>query len=166
MIEDIKRLEVIVDREIALYNDILDYERKKIGVIVDNHLQDLDLYCTYQTKLLQKVKEFAAQRSECIDALAKRHFPHLIGTMTLKDIVQRVPLAYTFSLAEKRLELNAIIYRLRGMNRLVPSLLEQGMEIFRNTKDMLSKSKKIGYNNKGIEEVFRGKLSMLVNKHA
>ncbi|MEK6796727.1 MAG: flagellar export chaperone FlgN [Spirochaetota bacterium] len=166
VLDDIRKLEVVIEHEITVYGEILNYEHKKVAVILNNKLQDMDLLCNYQTSLMGKARELAAMKAKIVESIAAERFPHLLGKVSVSDVINRIPIANTVTLAAKRLELNALIYRLRGMNKVLPRLLEQGLSIFRNTRDMLRKSKKIGYNNKGVEEVFRGRLTSLVSRHA
>lgn len=63
-----------------------------------------------------------------------------------------------------RLELVTLIARLRHLNKLSPKLFDETFSFFKDMKEVLYSSKKVGYNNKGKEYVFNRKLSALINK--
>lgn len=164
MKEKIFELESIIGKEIAGYQGLLDYEYKKMNAILDNRLQDIDLYCDYQQTKMKECVQLAKLRKERMDAIVNRLFPHLLGRATLKDVLHKLPLPLTVRLASLRIELNARVYKLKKMNDLIPRLLEQGLEIYKTSKEFLKKTKKIGYNSKGKEQSINEKLALLVNR--
>lgn len=162
--EELSKIEIVVTKEIEVYKLLLEYEEKKIIKIINGQIQDIDILCSFQVKQITRANELRELREKYIDAIAQKMFLHLVGNSTLLDIIKRVPYENSGKLSEMRFELITIMAKVRHLNKLAPKLLDESLDMFRNMRDVLNESKKIGYNNKGKEQAVNRRLGALINK--
>lgn len=163
MLELLNKLEQVLSAEIRQHQTLMEYEYKKMNAILENRLQDLDLYINFQTRKIEEIKQLGGMRESLCCELKEALMPRR-SDVTLKDLLQALPLKYTIKISALRLELKSLIAKLKNMNKLIPRLLKQGFELFKGTKDMLSETRKAGYNNKGKAESAGKKMSLLLNR--
>jgi flagellar biosynthesis/type III secretory pathway chaperone len=161
---ELTKLEILLSKEIEIYNVLIDTEEKKVLAIIATDLQDVNLYCEFQHKQMKRANELREIRERCIDLIVLNKFPHLADEATLAYIIKKIPLNKTARLASLRLELVTIMARLKQLNKLSPKLFEQALDVFGKVKDLLQESKKTGYDNRGKEHIVNKKLSLLINK--
>lgn len=161
---EITKLELVMQKEIEVYNSLLEYEEKKIMSIIDTKLQDINLYCDYQHKKMKEAVELSTLRETIVEKIVLNKFPHLTETATISDLVKRIPIAGTSKISSMRLELTTLIAKLKNLNKLAPKLFEEALDLFSTMKNILNETKKIGYDNKGREHTLNKKMSLLVNK--
>ena len=161
--EELTKIEILLSKEIEVYKILLEDEEKKVNII-NTRLQDIHLYCEHQNDKMNEANELRKMRENIIDIIILNRFPHLSETATLSDIIRKIPLNKTSKISAMRLELVTLIARLRHLNKLSPKLFDETFSFFKDMKEVLYSSKKVGYNNKGKEYVFNRKLSALINK--
>lgn len=162
--EELTKIEILLSKEIEVYKILLEDEEKKVNSIINTRLQDIHLYCEHQNDKMNEANELRKMRENIIDIIILNRFPHLSETATLSDIIRKIPLNKTSKISAMRLELVTLIARLRHLNKLSPKLFDETFNFFKDMKEVLYSSKKVGYNNKGKEYVFNRKLSALINK--
>ena len=162
--EDAEKIEVILIKEIHIYKLLLEYEEKKIAAILDNNMHDIDILCSFQNKEITKANELRLLREKFIDKISSESFSHLVDNANLLDIIKRVTPEKRQRLSSLRFELITVMAKVRNLNKLVPKLLEDGIDIYSKMKHVLADIRKIGYNSKGTEHSLNRRLGSLINK--
>ena len=164
LLEEISKIEILLEKEIEVYKVILDTGERKVNAIINTKLQDVHMYCEHQQEKMTQANELRKMRESIIDLIILNKFPHLSEKATLSDIIKRIPIAQTSKISSLRLELVTLMARLKHLNKFAPKLFDDVLDFFTNMKDVLHDSKKIGYDNKGKEHIINRKLSTLINK--
>ncbi len=164
MREDVDKIEIILSKEIHIYKLLLEYEEKKIQAILDNKIHDIEILCNFQSGEIAKADELRVMREKYIDKISQQHFSHLIDSMTLLDVMRRLSPEKSKKLSFLRVELITLMAKIRHYNKIIPKLLEEGIEVYSKMKDILAETRKIGYNSKGTEYNINKRLGTLINK--
>lgn len=162
--EELTKIEIVLSKEIEIYKILLEYEEKKVLSILDIKLQDINMFCDFQHKQMIRAIELRNLREKYVENIVTHKMSHLADKATLSDIVRKFPFNKTAKISSLRLELVTVLARLKQFNKLVPKLFDDALDIFGGLRDVLTESKKIGYDNRGKEHILNRKMSVLINK--
>ena len=122
-----ERLIDILEKESALYRDILDLSRHKTNIIVEGKVSELEQFIGVEQKMLLGVGNLEQQREETVSRLA-RHIGVPADQFNISLAIQQAGESLRDRFAGLKDEISCILKELKEVNDMNSQLIEKSLE--------------------------------------
>lgn len=155
MSEALQNLNENLKRQVELYEELNELERKKQKALLKNNLQEIDSITARQEPLLLGASGLEKERLRWAEHIG-RDFGRAPEDLTLAELAEHFPL-----LEGVRLDLDRVVGQLQEIHQINTQLLQQGIKVVEFTVGMLTHQGKNTYTRPSHKENEGTKLHLL-----
>lgn len=157
MTEIVNNLESNLQKQASCYKILIQLEKEKQQVLVDNKIQEIEAITVQEEKILLEVSRLEEERLYWAEFFGKE-IGKKAEKITLADLVKDFP-----SLDSVRKELEQGIKELKGLHKINTELLENAVNLVNFTMQSLTRDRQTTYKNPGEKTESKEKGSRKIN---